>query len=497
MKIKKQHLILILIFVLTLGIRLHYTLQTPYFDKEAHSIIREVDHIYTSVTPLFKDDLSYGGRNLIFPPYYYYILLFFKIIFGSFLTFKLIPNIFASLLIFVVYLLSFNITKDYKTALLTSFISGFIPIFFGETINNISVYTLIVPLTFFTLFCFIKISENKKYVYYFIASLALLRLSHPSAILLIIALIFYLVVVKVEKLKYSREELELILFSTLILIWSLFIVLKKPLLMHGPYVIWQNIPGQVLYQYFIEFNILEAVYAIGIVPFISGIYITYKYIFRKKDKKMYLLISFAISMLLLLWLKLIPLKIGLIFLSVILTILFAQFFTLFFNYFEKTKFHKFKSLVCVLLFILIVVTSVIPSLATAKKTIENSVTEEEIKALEWIKDNTEKDSTVLATVGEGYLITSIAKRKNVADLNFLLIEDAEQRVINIREIYSTVFETEAINLLNKYEINYIYFSDRAKTEFGIEKLSYIDEKCFELVYDNKIKIYKSLCIIEV
>ena len=59
----------------------------------------------------------------------------------------------------------------------------------------------------------------------------------------------------------------------------------------------------------------------------------------------------------------------------------------------------------------------------------------------------------------------------------------------------TVFETEAINLLNKYEIKYIYFSDRAQAEFGIEKLSYIDEKCFELVYDKKIKIYKSLCVI--
>ena len=268
MKLRKEYIILILIFLLTLSIRLYYTFQTPYFDKEAYSIIREVDHIHNAVTPLFKDDLSYGGRSLIFPPYYYYILVFFKITFGSFLTFKLIPNIFASSLIFVVYILSFNITKDYKASLFTSFTSAFIPIFFGETINNASVYTLIIPLTFFTLFCFIKISENKKYIYIFITSLALLRLSHPSAVLLIVALIFYIIIVRIEKLKHTREELELIIFSTFILIWSLFIVFKKPLLVHGAYVIWQNIPRQVLSQYFSEFNILEAVYYIGIVPFI-------------------------------------------------------------------------------------------------------------------------------------------------------------------------------------------------------------------------------------
>ncbi len=492
---KKQYTILALIFLLTLGIRLYYTFQTPYFDTEAYSVIREVDHIHNAVIPLFKDNLSYGGRNLIFPPHYYYVLLFFKITLGNFLAFKIIPNLFASLLVFVVYSISLDITKDYKASLFTAFISGFLPIFFGGTINNISVYTLIIPLTFFTLLCFMKVSENKKYVFYFIASLALLRLSHPSAILSIIALGFYILVVRLEGLKQTREELELILFSTFIIIWSFLVVFKNPLLVHGPQVIWQNIPFQVLSKYFTEFNILEAIYYIGIVPFIFGIYIIYNYIFRKKDKKMYLLISFAISMLILLWLKLIQLKIGLIFLSVILTILFSKFFILSSDYLKKTKLHKFTPLIYFLLFILIITTSFLPSITSAKESIEKSVTTEEIKALEWIKLNTDKEDVILSTVEEGYMITAIAERKNIADPNFLLIEDADQRVTNIEQIYMTVFETEAINLLNKYDIKYIYFSDRAKNRFDIEEIKYIDEKCFDLVYDNKIKIYKSLCVI--
>ena len=78
MKIRREYILLFLIFVFTLAVRLYYTFQTPYYDIEGYYVIREVDHIQKSVTPMFKDDLSYGGRTLVFPPYYYYILFFFK-----------------------------------------------------------------------------------------------------------------------------------------------------------------------------------------------------------------------------------------------------------------------------------------------------------------------------------------------------------------------------------------------------------------------------------
>ena len=78
-----------------------------------------------------------------------------------------------------------------------------------------------------------------------------------------------------------------------------------------------------------------------------------------------------------------------------------------------------------------------------------------------------------------------------------MIKDADTRFKDIRAIYTAVFQTEAVRLLNKYNVKYIYFSERAKNEFNIQRLGYIDDKCFEFVYDNdNIEIYKSLCMLE-
>ncbi|MBU4283538.1 MAG: hypothetical protein KJ968_00355, partial [Nanoarchaeota archaeon] len=81
--------------------------------------------------------------------------------------------------------------------------------------------------------------------------------------------------------------------------------------------------------------------------------------------------------------------------------------------------------------------------------------------------------------------------------NFLLIKDAEQRLENVRIIYTTHYETDAIPLLNKYNIKYIVLSKRSMSDYDITDLNYrTDEKCFELVYDKEVKIYKSLCKME-
>ena len=119
---------------------------------------------------------------------------------------------------------------------------------------------------------------------------------------------------------------------------------------------------------------------------------------------------------------------------------------------------------------------------------------QETLALSWIKENTPSDSTVLGTLNQGDIIKAIANRKNVLDTNFLLANNPSQRAYDIERIYKTQYKTEAIALLNKYDINYILFSNQTKSKFKIDKINYInDKKCFALIYDQEVKIYKSLC----
>ena len=75
--------------------------------------------------------------------------------------------------------------------------------------------------------------------------------------------------------------------------------------------------------------------------------------------------------------------------------------------------------------------------------------------------------------------------------------DAEQRLKDVNRVYTTFSMTDAIDLLNKYGVGYIYFSPKAKSAYGIDTLTYVDDKCFSEVHSNGVIIYKSLCRMEI
>ena len=78
-----------------------------------------------------------------------------------------------------------------------------------------------------------------------------------------------------------------------------------------------------------------------------------------------------------------------------------------------------------------------------------------------------------------------------------MVENPDQRLIDINTMFTTPFLTEATGVLNKYSVSYIFFSQKAKQTFDIEELPYMDEDCFREVYKNKdVVIYETLCRIE-
>jgi len=166
---EKYKKILILIFIITLAFRLYFAFQTPNYDYDAYFNVRQIQEITSTGTPVFHDILSYGSRTFIFSPIFHYILAIFNFFLPSILVFKILPNLVASSLIFIVYLIAKKISNNINIALLTSFISAFIPIFIAETVNNISIYSIVIPLMFLMIY-FIMNIENKKFINYFIIS---------------------------------------------------------------------------------------------------------------------------------------------------------------------------------------------------------------------------------------------------------------------------------------------------------------------------------------
>jgi 4-amino-4-deoxy-L-arabinose transferase-like glycosyltransferase len=494
---KREHIILILIFVLTLSFRLYFVFQNPNFDYESYFNVRQVNQIIKTGFPLFKDSLSYGGRTFLFIPVFHYALAFFSLILTMGIALKLIPNLFASSIVLVVYLIVKKITKNKQISLITSFVSAFIPIFIIETINSVSVYSITLPLMFLTIYFLMNLNSKKSpYLVYLILLIILLPLLHSSVFILIFGLIIYLIFIRLARLRNNKSELEVILFSVLFTLWAEFLIFKNAFLAHGPLVIWQNTPSIISAFYFTPTSILEAAFKIGLIPLVGGVYIIYKYLFREKDKPIYLLMSFAVASAFLLWFNFIQPQIALTILGIVLTILFAKYYQLVIEYIKKTRLANYKKLLFGLLVLLFILTSVLSSFYYTSEKINSATSVEEIKGLLWLKTNSPRQSTVLGSLSYGHLITTISNRKNVADSNFLLIQNPAQRVSDVKSLYTTLYKTEALDLIEKYNIDYIIFSKKIADEFDIKIIKYMNEECFELVYDEGIQIYKPLCRLE-
>jgi len=486
-----------MIFLAVLSFRLTFAFQTPYFsDDNSYFILRQAEYISKTGLPLYNDPLSYSGRTLFFSPFYHYLLAFFDLFLPITLVGKIIPNVLASLIVFAAYLVTYEITKQKKASILAALAAGFLPIFVRETINSVSLFSLVLPLLLFIIYILLKLGADKRYTFYLIVLMTLLIISDNISFVLILGLIFYFLLTRTEDIEQNKAELEIILFSCFLFFWLNFIIFKKAFLLYGAAMIWQNIPNILLSNYFFKISILESIFAVGIVPFTLGIFVIYDYIFKHKNKSIYMLISIALSSFILSWLKLIPLVYGLILLGAILVLLFGQYAKSFFVYISKSKFSQKLNLILFLMFFLIFITSVIPSFLYAYSAIKNVPSEADINALVWLKENTPENATILGNVNEGHLITYFANRKNVWDSNYLLIKNIDQRFNDTQIIYTGIYKVDAIRLLNKYNVDYILLLQETKRLYSVDSLKYVTNDCFSIVYNNSTIIYNSFCKIE-
>ncbi|HII72411.1 TPA: hypothetical protein HA265_06670 [Candidatus Woesearchaeota archaeon] len=486
---------LVTLFIIAAALRIYISMQNPNFSNDAYFIERQVDSIKTTLLPTYDDELSYRGRFIIFQPGYYYLLAPFALVMGTQLTLKIIPNILASLLIFVTYLIVMHITKNRPAALISAFASASIPVFLATTVNSASIYSLTIPLVMYMMYCFMRLKE-KKFLNQFIILAAILSITSAIAFLVVLGLLIYLLLTRLEYKTENKKEVEIILFSAFLVIWVNIIVFKKAFLAHSYALIWQNIPVQVMENFFKEISMVDAVTGIGIIPLLFGVFAIHQYMLKEKDRRTYLLMAFALSVAFLLWFKMITFSAGLMFLGAILVPLFGQSLNRLMEYLEKTKISRAKPLVVAAIVVLLATTSLAPAIARGVITTGQAITQADTEAMKFLKEETPEGSVVLTTIREGYMVTALANRKNVADNNFILVRNPSEIYDDIETIYKSILKTKAVELLNKYDVNYIYLSPRTKNQFGIEELKFAEPDCFEPVYDKEIKIYKTLCIIK-
>lgn len=485
---KREYIWLLFIFVAICTLRLTLAFFIPTFTYDSYFHLRQVEHITATGAPLYSDDLSYAGRTLLFLPFFHYFMALFDLFLPLEFVAKVIPNLLLASLVFIVYFLSKKITSHETAPLLSAFIAGFLPVLFST--NAFVPETLFLPLTFAAIYSFFNI-KDKNYIYLYLFLFLVLSLTSSAAFLLIIGFGIYFILSIVEKKKILREEIELVVCSLFFFLWIQFLFFKDLLLEEGISFIWQNVPPQIIQEYFPAVSVVQALILVSIIPFLAGIFIVYRSLFQLKNEKSFLLISFAISTTLLAWSRLIEFTLSLAFFSVILAVLFALFYQELQEFIKRTRVSHLHRHLSIALIIILALTIIPPAVTAAVH--QEVPTTEEIAAFRWIRDNTPENSKVLALLEEGHLITYYSRQKNVMDNKFALINDIEGRFTDFNTLFTTRFQTQAIDLMDKYAIDYIIFTPAAQKKYQQSNIKYHSIECFDRLYTAETRIYRVKC----
>ena len=486
------------IFLAVLAIRLVLAFAIPEFTYESYFHLRQVEHIVETGVPFYQDPLSYGGRELAFLPSFHYLTALFSLLLPIALVAKILPNLLTALLVPITYLISKRITEHQIGSYVAAFIAGFLPILYFT--NGFVVNTLFLPLIFIAIYLYLNIEENAKkndpklmkHIYIYAAVFFLLCLTSPLAAIMLIGLGIYALLSFIEGKKIYREEAEVILFSVFLYVWVQFLFFKKSLLQEGISFVWQNIPSSIIAQYFPKFSLGVALILVSIIPFLAGAVVVYRSLFQLKDQKSFLLISLVLAASILTWLRLIRFRQSLAFFSVVLAVLFAAFYGDLERYLQKTKLSHLQKYLLPLTIFILLISTVLPAINTAR--LQDVPSTEEVDAFIWISENTPPSTAVLATLDEGHLVTYYGKRKNLIDDRFMLVDDAEVRFQSLTSLFTTKFRTEALELADKYNLEYFVFTPSAKEKYGLKReLPYITRRCFDTVYQNETIIFKLKC----
>lgn len=491
-----RHFILAFIFLVSLLSSLYFAFEAQNLSSdEAYFHLRVAKTISGTGYYSFFDELSYGGRIAYYPILFEYILAFFMLFFDPLFVLKVVPTVLVSSTVFIVYLLSRYLAQDTRAALFCAALSGFIPLFIRETLNKASVYSLMIPLVFWYIYFFLRIKESKKYLSLFILLSFLLPLSHPSAFLLVIAMVFYVIFITIESFKMSDIRKEGLLFSLFLILLIEFIIYKKAFLDLGFNIIYQNLPQDIIREYFTNINLIYLFYSLGILSIVFGVYSIYYTLFVSRKSNIFFISGLILSIFLLMFLKLININSGLLFVGVAFCALSSIAVSYFLSYIEKSKFFRFRGFIAGFVFIIFLLTSIIPSINEARASSQNAVDVYTVETLKWVSENTPTNATILASPEEGHLVSAVAKRKNVVDTNYLLAPNAQTRLSDIDIIYQTWIRSRALNLLNKYDVDYIMISDFSRDKYLTKDIKYAnDQVCFIKVFENeKTKVYKVNC----
>ncbi|PIZ50248.1 hypothetical protein COY28_05590, partial [Candidatus Woesearchaeota archaeon CG_4_10_14_0_2_um_filter_57_5] len=385
----------------------------------------------------------------------------------------------------VIYLLAKELTGSDPIALITAGMAGLMPLAIASSLT-ITSHALALPLFFFCLYGFLR---QGQYTAWFIGGLIALSFTAPISELLGLTLVMYLLFANVSGMRIRRREVEMTLFTLLYLIWLGFVVFKRVLLFHGTHLLWSSPISEPV-------NVLTAITAVGIVPFMLGVYMIRRYSFSLEQRHpVYLIISSVLACVVLLALGLVQVQYGLLYLGVALTLLTGLFLQLLWAFLQRSRFSGHAGGIIALLLMMLVATSAPAAFAfTVSGKQQSSVLVDE-QAFAWVRQNTPQDAIIVVPPSQAAALMYLTGRRVVLASSFLFLRDGLQRNEDVQDIYTTPYATNAVYLLNRYGVTHILVTQRAQERYGVADLPY-SGNCFRKTVLPGSIVYESHCRIK-
>lgn len=486
-----KYLLWTLIFVV-LVIKLFLLIQTPYSNYDSYYGLRYSEHVKNHFSPMIVDNLSYQGRVSIHNLFFYFITSIISFFIPVILIYKYFTLFLSLIMIYLVYKIVFKMFDNSLIAIIVSFICVSVPTLFNYYPNTFSSKSLFLVLFLYLIYLFSNL-ENDKNVISFLVTFIILTIITPYSLILILGFLVYLFFLKIESLPIKKSTIEVLFFSLLFSFWYNLLIYKHSLKKYGLSILWQNIPVDLINLSYIKINLFSAIILIGIVPFVLGLFGIYKTFTEKRKRILILMSAFSLVFFILLWLRVLPIYEGVMFLVLCLVILSSGAINFIVEYFDKTLFSKTKYFLLILI-IFFSSLNFIVAIALTNETINYSPLEDEIITLNFIEKNVPFDATILGDVIEGHFISYEANRKNFYDENFFLMQTAPQRFDDSKKMFLSKSLNNIIELMDYYSIDYIYISRLTKERYARNTFLISEDDCFEKIfYTNTTEVYKRKC----
>ncbi|HLP80125.1 MAG TPA: hypothetical protein VK158_05800 [Acidobacteriota bacterium] len=441
MKFRWSLLVAVLLTACIALLRINASTAVPFFsDDISYDYLSQISTFEQTKSLTYDNENVFHGERMIMHPVAIPFLWLFYAKQNTIFWYKISLNIIASLVTFVIFLLSYELSKSSSVSIGAAIISGVNPLWLFVSINSISTMPLFILLVTCGLYFLLLHAKRKKKRWVLIGTIfwSIACLLTPLFGIVALGLIIYLAYAALVNQKVPEIHLELTLFFVLLCSVFNYILYSKAFVVNG----LLALQAYASYLPYTSFKaILPFLPQLGILIIACAIYTINKAFSSDVKFRLYVLLCTGIgsASLAMMLLSSIPTEQGLVIISLVAIILTVVFFQELLTYLQNTKLAHHAKTITGIALLIIILSAAIPAYFYTISVLSQSTNAHVVSAYTWLKANTPKDALLITPVYEAHTSQYFAQRQTLMDSHNTARTDAKTRYKVLQSVYKTPY----------------------------------------------------------